>query len=516
MNKEYVLNMVDQFISARKPKFAGISKLAKAGCVSLAVALAGCSSDTFEVPEGFYGMVSADEPRAALRGEDILVNGGSAVDAAVAMFFTLSATLPSSAGLSAGGSCAISDKLSERFDVIEFFAKPASSAPNAIAIPLAPRAMFAMHARYGRDRFSLLMGEAESLARFGEVVSLQLANELSQSAGSLISDSEARDVFGNGQGGRIQQGDRFRQADLAATLGKLRRDGIGDLYSGNLAKAFVAAAERAGYSANLGTLKAALPVWKLAAGLEYDNHEWVMVAGSPQDQKMADETFRVLLDQDSWEKGVTAGNVRSLETALRGAAFKTAGGQDLANILGRSGNDVPGATSFMAVDATGQGVVCSITLNAPFGTGRMGHNLGVMFVDPHVQQPDMPSSVGVVVGNLNTNQLFLTGMAAGGRSALSVLATHTLTRYIAEEPADQAVRAPRYHITADDNMVHEPALPEGTKAAAGGMGLRLQERPKLSRSRVMYCEEALPGSEGTCDTADDTRGAGLTPFESGS
>src|SRR5689334_21726343 len=77
--------------------------------LALALVLAACGSRSpdagQEVKTTFLGAVAADEPRAALIARDILNQGGSAGDAAVALALALTATLPSRASLGAGGAC---------------------------------------------------------------------------------------------------------------------------------------------------------------------------------------------------------------------------------------------------------------------------------------------------------------------------------------------------------------------------------------------------------------------------
>ncbi len=55
--------------------------------------------------KGFLGGVVADEPQAALLGQQVLSAGGTAADAAAGVGLALAVTLPSRAGLGSGGAC---------------------------------------------------------------------------------------------------------------------------------------------------------------------------------------------------------------------------------------------------------------------------------------------------------------------------------------------------------------------------------------------------------------------------
>ena len=70
------------------------------------------------------GVVVGDEPYAVTAGRTILSQGGSAADAATAMFFALSVTYPVSAGLGGGGVCIASDNgRMQEFDFLPRAAK---------------------------------------------------------------------------------------------------------------------------------------------------------------------------------------------------------------------------------------------------------------------------------------------------------------------------------------------------------------------------------------------------------
>ncbi len=141
----------------------------------MALVIAGCSADRSAetpVPAGpALGGVVADEPRAAQIGRDILAAGGSAADAATAMYFAMAVTLPSRASLGGGGVCLVFDPRTRDAQTLEFLARPPARIPpeadRPTAVPGNVRGFYSLQARYGRLRWSQVLVAAENLARFG-------------------------------------------------------------------------------------------------------------------------------------------------------------------------------------------------------------------------------------------------------------------------------------------------------------------------------------------------------------
>ena len=137
--------------------------------------------------KGFLGGAVADEPRAALVAREILSRGGSAADAAVALGFALSVTLPSRAGLGGGGACiaygADTKSINKGTPEAIMFLPVAgmlsgSNADRPAAVPMLPRGLYLLHARYGKLPFESLIVPAEQLARFGTPASRALVRDI--------------------------------------------------------------------------------------------------------------------------------------------------------------------------------------------------------------------------------------------------------------------------------------------------------------------------------------------------
>ena len=315
---------------------------------ALATALGACSGNKavrgdVGFIEGFFGAVVADEPRAAEAGRDVLTSGGSAADAAVAMYFTMAATLPSAASLGSGGVCLIHDARKRAVEAIVFPLVPAAGSTRGydVAVPMAARGMALLHARHGRAPWALLVANGERLARFGAPVSRALSRDLQAGAWLIGADPVARRIYDKGGGVAVTEGDIFRQDDLGATLGIIRARGGGDLYQGPLARQLSTAVQQAGGGLTLANLRDAVPRVVQPLQVRFGQHT-VSFAPTP------------------FSGGQAAAS-----------AFQNGGG-------GVGGPFEGGEAGFVAVDRDGNAVSCTVTMNQLFGARRVAPGTGIM------------------------------------------------------------------------------------------------------------------------------------------
>jgi gamma-glutamyltranspeptidase / glutathione hydrolase len=429
--------------------------------------------------QGFLGGVVADEPRAAVVAREVLSAGGSAADAAVALGFALTVTLPSRAGLGGGGACIAyaADKNSPNNGVPEavLFAPvaPAGFAANAdrpAAVPMMPRGLYLLHARYGRLPFESLMVPAEQLARFGTPASRALVRDLNLVAGPLLADPNARAIFS--QAGRpLSEGQQLLQPDLGSTLAQIRVAGVGDLYTGALARRVEQASPLAGGPIALSDLRGALPVLAPAIVLPYRNDK-VAFLPPPADGGLAAAAGFMTLQQDPSATGVAA--ARAIAVAAR---WRAGGVGDPRSLLTASDlreaklPPLPASTSFVTLDKDGNAVACSLSMDNLFGTGRVLPGLGVLLAaSPAVVPP--PLYATAIAWNENTHSFHA---AVGGSG---------------QEGAPVAVAVGLMNALRTDQPMAAPV-------------------PEPGRANVIECSRYLPSENASCAWASDPRDAGL-------
>lgn len=219
-------------------------------------------------------MVSAGHPLAAAAGAEVLREGGSAVDAAIAVQMVLTLVEPQSSGIGGGALLlhfhAGSGRLSA-WDGRE--TAPAAAAPDlflrdgrpmpfmeavvggrSVGVPGTVAMLEAAHRDHGRLPWPRLIAPAIRLAEEGFPISERLARDIAADAGMLRRDPGAAAYFFSDQGAPQPAGHRLRNPALAETLRAIADQGARALAEGPIADAILAAVT--GHPTNPGVMAA--------------------------------------------------------------------------------------------------------------------------------------------------------------------------------------------------------------------------------------------------------------------
>ncbi|MEM7225647.1 MAG: gamma-glutamyltransferase [Pseudomonadota bacterium] len=521
-----------------RPLFRGL-----AGLLALGLVTAACGDD--EVPvvglvEGFAGVVAADEPRAVVIGRDIIGNGGSAVDAAVAMYFTMTVTLPSRVSLAGGGVCLTLDSQAQEASLIEFLPQ---AGPSGGVLPLGPRAMAALHARLGIIRWSEVVIPAEGLARFGHEVSRAFAKDLIEARPWLDANPELSALYRTKDGALPKEGERIEQFELSGVLSGIRVKGAGYVYSGEFARRFVEAAAAAGQTITVDELWKAVPEVRAPAKVQFGRRELYFSLPPADNGLLAAELWQLVTEvEDYADENIGLASHLFVEAAMRAFAdrdrFLALGtSPDPAEILSEAHleqvmadydparhtpadrlpnppypvAEVPYGAGLVAGDQYGNAIACSFTNNGLFGSRRVAPGTGIVM--PAVPGP---ASNGVlapsvaVYGNVESGEGYSAVAASGGAEAPTALVQVLLGLLALEQDAKSAVARSRlHHGGAPDVVLYEAEVPEPVREALRVRGHRLELKARIGRVNAFHCPNGLTDDVDLCLAASDPRGYGL-------
>lgn len=406
--------------------------------VILALGLGACGTDIPAPQEGSLGFVTgfiggavSDEPRAALAARDVLSAGGTAADAAAALYFTLAVTKPAQAGLGGGGRCVVYNWRSKQVETLNFLPP---IRPGEGVIPGNPRGMLALQAKYGRLRWELVVNTAERLARLGTTASRSTARDLAAAAPTIAADAGLRAIF-MGSGGDVpSEGTLLSQPDLSATLALLRRSPQ-EFYTGPFARNFADAAAEAGQRIDPEALRNFAPTWETPVSTPFGIYTMYFPAT---------------------EAGTVAANAwRTLGTE---GGYRKASDQPavlLAAVPGQPPGGPSAETSFTVADRDGSMVACTVTMNRFFGTGRVARGTGVV-----PAAPDPAGRIGGLVPMLSVNPAvprpYFAGAASGGVAGTRGLLASALGVFDLGQPLDVAMASPRPDPTGLVNAIYCP------------------------------------------------------------
>nr|WP_315379914.1 gamma-glutamyltransferase [uncultured Sphingomonas sp.] len=205
------------------------------------------------------GMVSAADHRAAAAGVEILREGGSATDAAIATMLALGVVEPQSSGLGGGSFLVLYDAKTKAMTTVDgretapmaaddhWFYGPdgtplshfaAVPGGRSVGVPGAVRAMALAHRRSGKLPWAKLFAPAIRLARDGFVLSPRMNNSLTQFSGHV--DPAYRALFFGADAKPLPAGTTVRNPEQAALLERIATQGPDSFYVGPQATKLVA------------------------------------------------------------------------------------------------------------------------------------------------------------------------------------------------------------------------------------------------------------------------------------
>lgn len=222
-------------------------------------------------------MVAAAHPLAVRAGYDVLKDGGTAADAAVAVQLVLNLVEPQSSGIGGGAFLLYWDAAAKTLHTIDGReTAPAKATPKrfleadgspmkfskaliggqSVGVPGTLRLLEAMHRRFGKSAWAKLIEPAIALSENGFPISPRLAKSIAQAKNrGLDRFPVARAYFFAPEGAPHPAGYLLRNPVFAATLRSIAAGGADAIYTGEIAQDIVAAVRETSLVANNITLQ---------------------------------------------------------------------------------------------------------------------------------------------------------------------------------------------------------------------------------------------------------------------
>jgi gamma-glutamyltranspeptidase/glutathione hydrolase len=261
---------------------------------------------------GESGMVVSQNYLSSDIGIQILNQGGNAIDAAVAVGFSLAVTLPRAGNLGGGGfmlvyikerdeifyidyrsSSPLNSNLEELFDIINTSDKPFKTIPKnfddnkfdildigykASAIPGTVAGLLEAHANFGKLELNQILDPVIKLANEGIRVTYDLHKAI-ESTPRLSFDQESKNIYFK-DNLPIKENSILKLNDLANTISLISKNGRDGFYKGVTAKKIVKAMNTNGGFFTLKDLESYRPYIRAPIATNYRNNK-VFTAGPP-------------------------------------------------------------------------------------------------------------------------------------------------------------------------------------------------------------------------------------------
>lgn len=491
-------------------------------------------------------MVVSMSRAASEAGVEILKAGGNAVDAAVATGFALAVTYPSAGNLGGGGFMTIrlKDGRTATLDYRE--TAPAAATRNmyldadgkltnkstvgylASGVPGSVAGLAEALSKYGSMSLAKVMAPAIRLASEGFMVDSTMSR--GGACNRLIAQFAGKDLFCPG-GEALKPGTVFRQPDLARSLAAIAAQGPKAFYEGWIADSLVADMQRGGGIITKADLKSYKPVWRTPITGTYRGHTLITMPPASSGGITMTQTLNILeqfaplppagsaaythlvaeaLRRSFMDRNAKLGDPAFVKVPMDELTSKTYA-RTLAAQIDRTrasktpafsaGTEPEHTTHYSVVDAMGNAVATTTTINGGYGSGVWVRGAGFFLnneMDDFAAAPGQPNMFGLVQGEVNAiqpgkrmlsamsptivldrqGQLLMVTGAAGGPTIITAVMEIILNVVEHGMTLADAMRAPRLHHQAlPDQLDYEQrglaaAVVDSLKAMGHAVGTR--------------------------------------------
>lgn len=436
---------------------------------------------------------------------------------------------------------------------------------------------------YGKLKLADVLAPAIHLAEDGFPVSEKLARQLDGERPELQQFTVSRRIFLN-DGKMFHAGGTFKQPELAATLKRIAKNGAAEFYRGETAQMIVDDMKRMGGLITLEDLAQYQPKVRQAlhASYDLDGHKWDVISSPPpssggvaiieamnmlqgtplkgwddaQSVHMVVETMRrvfadraaYLADPDFAKvpvEGLTSDCyakelVASIDPQRASPSKEVKAGTP--HVCGVSAendsapktislNDGPHTTHFSVVDAAGNAVASTYTLNNSYGSG-VTSTAGFLLndeMDDFTTQPGVPNALfGLIQSEANAiapghrplssmtptillrdgKLSFVTG-SPGGPTIISATLLSVLNWMRLGMDAQAAINAPRFHHQwMPDVILMEKDFPASMESALNAQGYQTRRRGHIGLVNAIGVDSKTGERLGAADPRDNGAAVG--------
>lgn len=530
------MNRLLQRIHSRPWLFAALLFVA-------APVLAAATDDSRDA-RGMHGMVSSAHPAASQVGVDIMKAGGNAIDAAVAVGFSLGVLEPNANGIGGGGFMLIWLAESGRTAYIDFRGKaptgatadmfeldeegevrlnadgfnPVKIGGRSVAVPGEVSGLLLAQEAFGTMSRRQVMQAAIDQAEQGVPVSAVLAGMIADNYDVLLHYPESAAIYLSDDFPKME-GEKVVNTDLAKTLRLVAEKGREGFYTGPVAESIVAAVQADGGTMTMGDMAGYLVSYRRPVTGSYRGYDIIsapppssggthviellnimegfdlakMGLGTPDSLHAWAEAMKLVYSDrarfmgDSDYVDVPVAELASKAYArrqferinLEQAVKEYAAGNPRS---GESGS----TTHYSVVDAAGNMVACTKTINHFFGSGITAPGTGVLLndqMDDFDKRPGQANSIEAGKKPLSSmspalllkdGKPFATLGTPGGMRIISTMALLISNLVDFGMDMQSAINAPRINSYENGPLKIEGRIPEDVRAALAAKGHDLE------------------------------------------